>query len=267
MKTNKLSYRLVLGLITLLWILGVAPSSYASISYDFNSGSSDFVSTFQQNTFSSDSFFYYTNGGLSDSGSVRGGGAVYDAALLKTPLSTISGTDVILALYFKTQASVAFGDIAGVGISSTLSSKWFDQGTGMINVNGNNGFVSYIGGGSGGAGSTATLLGNEWYQLVVDFHNYGNGWGATGNLYDYGANGSSSPTSAGSFSNQGLGDLGTTNSVYVGIYGGTGGGNSQFAQRLDNFTATATVPEPSTYGLMFLGALFVMFTAYRRCRA
>lgn len=270
MKTNKLL--LALCLITLLGIVGLVSNSYAEISYDFNSGSSDFLSNFQQNTVSSQSFVYYTNGGLSDSGSVRGGGAYDDACLFKTPLSTVSGTDVILSLYFKTQALVADGDIAGVGISSSLTANWSDQATASIRVRGggnlvgNSSIEGIRGAGENYANGTdiAKLLGNEWYQLVVDFHDYGNGWRATGNLFDYGTSGSANPSSAGSFSNFVLGDLGTTNSVYVGIYGGTAGGNAQLAQRLDNFTATTAVPEPSTYFLFGIGALTLIITLKRR---
>jgi hypothetical protein len=250
-----------------------------TVSYNFNSGSSDYLTTFTERNGSGS---YFTFGGVSNSGSIRGFGSNQWAAIHNVSFANSLGTTITISLDFLggLQPTTASGDVVGLGILSDSAvgfqpnqpgHYYFENTVGLNNFSSQNlTQLQFRQGGptlnsGGGVTSQSPMLTEDnWYRYVVTYTNTGTGFSVNLSLYDIGAAGVSAPVlfmSASDFAS--APELAADASIYIGINGGTSGGDVQYAKRLDNFAAVAAVPEPRTVAMLALGGVALLLARRR----
>ena len=260
----------------------MATAGAQSVSYDFNAGSSDFMSAFVEEGITGAA--YFTTGGVSNSGSVRGGGATSSALIYNMGFANAPGAVFTLSLDFLggNQSVSSSGDVMGLGLLTTTTAGWesfnaghysYRSGIRLSNVGGaDQTLFRYQRNDPDSAGAGGTLLGgfspmletNHWYRFVTTYTNTGSDFTVSFTIFDIGGTGLDAPTLLGSTSgNVGMAGMAAAPTIYLGLYGGTSGGEVTRAQRLDNFSASVVaVPEPGVIALLALGA--AAFLARRR---
>jgi len=273
----------ICGLLAILGLAGTAGAQ--SVFYDFNSGAADFTSHFIERGFGTAT--YFSTGGVSNSGAIRGPGANSSAEIHATPFANAAGATFTLSIDFLggLQAATDSGDVMGLGLLTSTNFGWqglqsdhafYDVIISLNNVSdqnltqfrfsrgsptesGNGGFLNF----------TPMLTTDNWYRLTATYTNTGSNFSVAISLYDIGATGLSAPSLIRSSSGMaGVPELASASTLYAGIYGGTSGGDTQFAKRLDNFSANiVAVPKPGVAALLALGGVAFGLVRSRRASA
>jgi hypothetical protein len=226
-----------------------------TFTYDFNSGQSNFESTFSRNGASgSGSFSYSSTGGISGSGRIQPDGSTTDSAVFNTALSN-TGTITISSM-FKTSPNAygSAGDVFALGLYSATSTP-----TGFLSGNMTGILVT---------GTTSGLASDSWYKMTATFTNNGSSYTGSATLQPFDSSGNSTGSAYSVASGTyGGSTLASASTIYAGIYGGTAGGASLGARAIDNFSVTgvSAIPEPSTYAAI-CGAAVLGLAVWRRRR-